>query len=293
MKETLDENNAHFLMKAVENYDSAQKAVPHVLRVLWQLESVLAHGRTYLGAWEDIDQTMRGPDGEVLVAAFGHFCIVGGALLTAASLEATKLIEKHSDAMHLEHLLNLVQSDGRAFVCDNWESIQRQLVLDRHALDALRLQSEPLRRLRNQRLAHIDRRALSATVHDSVAPDVETLRCVFEQVSCILGHYSVFRSLFTYDVTSGVAALLSSSGHEPDSTIGTLGPKDLGGLVTLARLGWDTLPEADPTLWQCRNLHLGLLKSARVIENMRNESSHPSEATSDSVPGAASSTFRG
>jgi hypothetical protein len=249
-----------------KEYAEARERAPRPLRVLWEIDSILHKGRTYLNAWEEIERTTRGPDGEILATAFLHFCVSGSALLLAAALAATKLLEQRSDSVNMDYLLNLVENDGKRILKGKWREVRSLIPGDRNALDALREQSTTVRDLRDQRIAHVDRNILSGSLNDCAAADAAVLRRLFDRVDGMLHHYSSLREAFHFTPAPEVAAafpMLSGTGETGIES--TFGPYHLHDLLALARLGWNTLPDQDPVVSRSRGLHERLWRISGMI----------------------------
>ncbi|MFT5031350.1 MAG: hypothetical protein ACI9VS_003816 [Candidatus Binatia bacterium] len=252
----------------IKDYAAAKERAASPLRVLWELDSLLYKGRTYLHAWEEIERTTRGPDGEILATALQHFCVCGAALLVASSLDATKLLETQGSSVHMDYFLNLVENEGKRVLNDKWTEVHQTIAGDRCVLEALREQSKAVRNLRDQRLAHLDRNVLSGSrLNDRAAADAGLLRNLFDRIDGILQNYTPLRETFQYmpppELESAFPGLFTpgSGGVEP-----TFGPDHLRDLLDLARLGWNTLPDRDPVVSRSAALHERLWRISRMVK---------------------------
>lgn len=179
--------------------------------------------------------------------------------------------------MHVTYFLNLVENEGKQVVAKHWPEVQKSILPDRDALEKLCSQAADLRRLRDERLAHLDRNILSKNLSDRAAADARMLRSLFGSVAKILRHYDALRNCFAYAPPPELVAVFPTLFAEKATDLDAIfGPEHLRDLLDLARLGWITLPETDPIVLRSTALHARLWRISKMINEPEDESNKPS-----------------
>jgi hypothetical protein len=207
---------------------------PKLVKVIDELDSLVASGRDHLDAWSEIYRAFTSDDRELFALAGRFFLISAIAHLHAAALHAAKLTENHPDSVNLFYLLRLVEY-SRPKTREQRHDTKLALRYCRERLVALEGDIAAVKELRDLHLAHVDRSRFNSGMNHFVV-EAAALRRIFDGVDEVLESVN--------SLAQGTRTAITT-GEDPLEDV--MGPRGLHDLFYFARIATRDAAVPDPS----------------------------------------------